>query len=80
MRSYSLKFYYTVNKKNFIIPHKLVMNIILINSITIYNNLLIISATFVLIYSPPFLSDGSADKKSVASMVLSELRIDKNMF
>lgn len=39
------------------------MNIILINSITIYNNLLIISATFVLIYSPPLLSDGSADKK-----------------
>lgn len=56
------------------------MNIILINSITIYNNLLIISATFVLIYSQPLLSDGSADKKSVASMVSSELRIDENTF
>ena len=56
------------------------MNIILINYITIYNNLLIISATFVLIYSQPLLSDGSADKKSVASMVSSELHIDENTF
>lgn len=56
------------------------MNIILTNSITIYNNLLIISTIVVLIYSPPLLSDGSADKESVASMISSELRTDENTF